>query len=142
MPPGLEFGPDGDIDFFAFPGSSGDAPAPLLVGSVLAVAFADRPEVAEVMTHLATPASTRRWAEAGGHLRPHETVDIDRLPPVDRAATELLRDADIIRADASDAMPPGIGTTLLWELITSWVAEETTYDQLAQTIDAARTDPG
>jgi alpha-glucoside transport system substrate-binding protein len=66
MPPGLEFGPDGDINFFVFPGSRHDVPPPLLVGSVLAVAFDDRPEVAAVMSHLATPASTRRWAESGG----------------------------------------------------------------------------
>lgn len=142
MPPELEYGPDGDIHFFVFPGASDDAQSPLLVGSVLAVSFDDRPEVAAVMSHLATPSSTERWAEAGGHLRPHETIDIDGLPPVDRAATELLRNADIIRADASDAMPPDIGTTLLWQRITSWVAEEITYDELASTIDDARTGAG
>ncbi len=80
--------------------------------------------------------------EVGGHLRLHETVDIDRLTPVDRAATELLRNADVIRADASDAMPPDIGTDLLWEQITSWVGEEITYDQLAVTIDDARAGTG
>ncbi|MGI9621970.1 MAG: ABC transporter substrate-binding protein, partial [Acidimicrobiales bacterium] len=58
MPPDLEFGPEGDIHFFEFPGMSADEAAPLLVGSVLAVAFDDRPEVAAVMTHLADPSST------------------------------------------------------------------------------------
>jgi alpha-glucoside transport system substrate-binding protein len=138
LPPGLQFGPDGDVHFFVFPGLSDDAPAPLLVGSVVAVSFDDRPAVAAVMTHLATPSSTSRWARAGGFLRPHSTVDLDQLPPVDRAATELIRKAAIIRADASDAMAPEIGTGLLWQEITRWVAEEVTYDQFAQTIDSAR----
>lgn len=138
MPPDLDFGPDGDIHFFEFPGSSSAEAAPLLVGSVLAVSFDDRPEVAAVMSHLADPASTRVWAEAGGFIRPHSTVDLNEIPPVDRAATELIRAAEILRADASDAMVPSVGSGLLWSEITSWVAEEITYEELAQTVDEAR----
>ena len=142
MPPDLEYGPDGDVHFFVFPGSSDDEKAPLLVGSTLAVGFDNRPEVEAVMSHLATPSSTLRWAQEGGLLRPHSTVDTNQLTGVDRATTELIRDAAVIRADASDAMPPHIGTGLLWQEITRWVAEDITYDQLAQTLDTARTSPG
>ena len=141
LPPDLEFGPDGDIDFFLLPGVGADGPAPLLVGSTVAVSFADRPEVAAVMAHLASPTSTLRWAQEGGLVRPHSTVDLDELAAVDRAATEAIRDATIIRTDASDAMAPDIGSSLLWHEITRWVAEEITYEQLAQIIDAARADP-
>ncbi|MGI9624552.1 MAG: ABC transporter substrate-binding protein [Acidimicrobiales bacterium] len=136
FPPDLQFGPDGDIDFFVFPSLS-DEPAPLLVGSTLAVSFADRPEVAAVMAYLATPSSTRIWAQAGGLVRPHSTVDLEQLTAVDRAATEVIRSAAVIGADASDAMPPDIGTALLWQEITRWIAEDITYDQLAQTLDNA-----
>jgi alpha-glucoside transport system substrate-binding protein len=106
MPPGLRFGSDGDVDFFVLPGAGNDTPAPLLIGSTVAVSFDERPEVAAVMTHLATPESTRVWAQDGGFLRPHNTGGLDEVSPVDRAALELLRAADIVRADASDAMPP------------------------------------
>jgi alpha-glucoside transport system substrate-binding protein len=140
LPPELRFGPDADIDFFVLPGVDADQPAPLLVGSTVAVAFTNRPEVDAVLAHLATPASTRRWAQEGGLVRPHRTVDIGELTPVDRAATEAIRNATIIRADASDAMSPDIGSGLLWQEITRWVADDISYDRFATTIDTARTD--
>jgi alpha-glucoside transport system substrate-binding protein len=141
LPPDLAFGPDGDIDFFVLPGANADAPAPLLVGSTVAVGFADRAEVTAVMTHLATPSSTLRWAQEGGLVRPHASIDLDQLPAVNRAATEALRDATVIRADASDAMAPDIGSDLLWQEITRWVAEEISYERFARIIDTARGEP-
>lgn len=141
LPPDLVFGPDGDIDFFVLPGVDDAEPAPLLVGSTVAVGFVDRPEVAAVMAHLATPSSTLRWAQQGGFVRPHRTVDLDELAAVDRAATEAILDAPLIRADASDAMAPDIGSDLLWQEIIRWVADDLGYDRFARTIDVARTEP-
>ena len=40
-------------------------------------------------------------------------------------------------------MPPAIGADLVWHEITSWIAGATTFDELAETVDAAYADaPG
>lgn len=141
MPPDLELGPDGQIDFFVLPGQqAGDTP-PIVVGADLAVAFSNRPEVDAVMAHLATPEAGRPWAEGGSYVSPRSSVDpASYNQPADQATTSLLLGADTLVFDASDAMPPEIGTTLFWTQITSWVSGRITYDQLAQTLDDARTD--
>jgi hypothetical protein len=91
------------------------------------------------MTHLATPGSTRVWSEAGGFTTPRIASPLDGTPPaVDRAVRDALLDAAIVRADASDAMPPAIGSSLYWQEITSWLADRTSYDDMAATLDGAR----
>jgi alpha-glucoside transport system substrate-binding protein len=131
MPEGTRFGSDGDIDFFVLPGL-GPAETPLLLGSTSAVAFDDRPEVAAVLAHLASPGSTRVWSEAGGFVSPRRSSPADgEIEPVDQAVRDLIEMATAGRPDASDAMAPEIGSDLLWEEITSWVADVATYDQLA-----------
>lgn len=138
MPSGLEFGPDGDIDFFILPDASADEAPPLLLGSDLAVAFDDSPDVDAVMAHLATPESTREWSAAGGYTSPRATAELSELPPVDRAVLEAILAADTIRVDASDTMPPAIGSDLLWREITDWVADRISYEEFADTLDRAR----
>jgi len=140
FPQELQFGPDGDIDFFVLPGID-ETEAPLVVGSTVAVAFDDRPAVEQVMAYLATPESTRVWAEAGGHLTPHNTSAADDLPEADQRALDLLLEASVIQPDASDAMKPEIGSDLLWQEITRWVTGTTTYDQFAATLDEAISKP-
>lgn len=138
MPPGLEPGPDGDIDFFLLPGSDA-GPAPVVAGADLAVAFSDRPEVAAVLAHLATPAAGRAWAEDGSYVSPRTDVDPSSYyQPADQAVADVLVGADTLVFDGSDAMPPEIGTTLFWSQITAWISGEIDYEQLAQTLDAAR----
>lgn len=139
MPAGTEFGPDGDVDFFVLPGTEPGVEPPLLIGSTLAVAFDDRPEVAAVMAHLASPESTSIWEAAGGFISPRSTSAlVGERAPVDEAVLDLLLGAETVRADASDAMPPAIGSGLLWSEITDWVANVVTYEQFATTIDEAR----
>ena len=137
MPDGVEFGPDGDVDAFVLPAIDEETTPPVVVGVDLAVGFTDRPEVAAVLTYLATPESTRAWEEAGGFVSPRLTTQAN-VQPSDRAALAALRAAPEIRIDASDAMPPAIGTTLLWEQLTAWVAGARPYDAFAATLDDAR----
>jgi alpha-glucoside transport system substrate-binding protein len=138
MPDGLTFGPDGDVDFFVLPGGTADEDPPLLVGLDLAIAFDDRPAVEALMAHLATPESTSIWAAAGGFTSPRRTGTDVELQPADQAAVDLLLDANSLNVDASDAMPPEVGTTLFWNQITRWVSGGITYGSMAVIMDDAR----
>ena len=140
MPSGLELGPAGDIDFFLLPGEQ-PSPPPVLVGADLAVAFSDRPEVAAVMSRLATPAATRPWVEGGSFVSARTSVDpATYYGPVDRVMAEVLVSAETVVFDGSDGMPPNIGTQLFWSEITGWTAGRISYEDLAQTLDGARSE--
>ncbi len=139
MPPGLELGPDGDIDFFVLPGTEAGTPAPVVAGADLAVSFSDKPEVAAVLEHLATPEAGRAWAQGGSYVSPRNDVNpASYYSPVDQAFAEVLLETETLVFDGSDAMPPRIGTTLFWTQITAWISGQISYEQLAQTLDEAR----
>jgi alpha-glucoside transport system substrate-binding protein len=139
MPPGLELGPEGDIDFFLLPGTEAGTLAPVVVGTDLAVAFSDRPEVAAVLAQLATPEAGRAWAQGGSYVSLRNDVDpASYYRPEDQAVAEVLLGAETLVFDGSDAMPPHIGTTLFWTQITAWMSGQVSYEQLARTLDEAR----
>ncbi len=141
MPPGLELGADGDIDFFVLPGTDAAAPAPVVAGTDLAVAFSDRPEVAAVLARLATPEAGQAWAQGGSYVSPRNDIDpTSYYQPADQAVAEVLLGADTLVFDGSDAMPPEIGTALFWSQITAWISGQISYEELARTLDEARDD--
>lgn len=141
MPPGLEVGPEGDIDFFVLPAGDAGPTAPLVVGADLAVAFASTPEVDAVLERLATPEAGLPWAQGGSYLSLRDGVGIETYyRGADRAVAALVDRADTVVFDGSDDMAPQVGTTLFWSEITAWIAGTQTYDQLAERLDAANTD--
>ena len=73
----------------------------------------------------------------GGFIGPQRATASLDLQPVDRAALDLVFDAPFAEPDASDAMPPEIGSGLLWREITDWVADAVSYEQFAATVDEA-----
>lgn len=120
IPDGLTFGED--IDFFVLPGLT-DEPPPLLVSGELAAAFNDRPEVAEFMEFLATPAAGDAWAELGGFTSPHPEFDTSHYgSEIDRKVGQIIEDAPRIRFDGSDQMPPVVGTGTFWQAMRRYIA--------------------
>ena len=139
MPPGLELGPEGDIDFFVLPAVEPGVTPPVVAGADLAVAFNDRPEVTAVLARLATPEAGQPWAEGGSYVSPRSSVDsASYYQPVDRAIVDVILEAETLTFDGSDSMPAEIGTDLFWRGITAWISGQITYDQLAATLDQAR----
>jgi alpha-glucoside transport system substrate-binding protein len=141
MPPGLEFGPQGDIDFFVLPPKTGEQP-PLLIGSTVAAAFSDRPEVADVMRFLASPSGVSGWANAGGYLAAQSASLDGSSGTLDETLRRLLSEAETIRLDASDSMVPEVASGPLLQEIVRWVAGSTTYPTFAAAIDDARDEAG
>jgi alpha-glucoside transport system substrate-binding protein len=136
FPTGQTVSRHGSLDFFVLPARSGKPP--LVVGTDLAVAFAHRPEVDEVMRFLATPEAVKTWVHHGGFLSPQLSLVGAYPQRADRRVVDELRHASTVVLDASDAMPPRIGSDLFLTQITKWLARAITYDKLAATLDSAR----
>jgi alpha-glucoside transport system substrate-binding protein len=131
------------VDFFVMPGADAAQPSPMLIGADGLVQFSDDPRVDDLMTYLVSPDGGREWAERGGYLSARSSVDLDTFyAGSDRRLAALLLDGRELRFDASDLMPPEIGSDLLWGEITSWTAGRSSLDDFATTIDNAIADSG
>jgi alpha-glucoside transport system substrate-binding protein len=141
FPAGQTVGPRGTIDFFPLP--EGEAHSGVLeVGTDIVVSFRESAAVDSVMNFLASPDAARSWVRAGGFISPQHGIPLSayRGSP-DHAVVEAIGRASGLVVDASDAMPPDVGTDRFWTGITKWMAGTMTYDELAADLDAARSGP-
>lgn len=140
VPDDWSIGDGGDLDFFVLPGESG-TPPPLLIGGTHAVQFVDDPATNAVMAYLAGETAASIWAARGGYLSVHRDVPLETYPEGHlRDLAAAIDDAATLVFDASDRMPPEIGTNLLWERITAWIADDVPYTDFAAALDDARRD--
>lgn len=138
MPDGTTIGPDGDVDWFLLPGTAAGT-TPVLVGGDSVIQFRRSPEADALMRYLAGPEAGRSWVAHGGFVSPKKTIPPDAYPSdYLRELTSALGRASTLAFDASDRMPPAIGSGLLWREITRWVAGVEDYETLARRLDAAR----
>ena len=134
FPDGIEIGEE--IDFFYLPPIDEEQGEPVLMAGDIVGVFADRPEVREVVEFMLTPESTRAQIEAGNFIGAHQTTPLDWYPTdADRRMAEILRDADVVRFDASDMMPAAVGTGSFWTGMVDYVSGEP-LDDVLQAIDA------
>ena len=109
----VEISPDGDLWAFPLPAADGGE-APLVVGGTVVVRFSDDADVVRLATYLTTTEAASQRAGIGGFVSSDERVPLDRYrEPLDRWLAQLVREADVVRFDASDLMPPqgGAGDT-------------------------------
>ncbi len=138
MPSGTTIGPDGDVDWFMLPGATDESP-PALIGGDQIVQFNREPKVDALMAYLAGPTAGASWARQGGFLSPKSSIPASSYPEdYLRALVAALGRAPALAFDASDQMPPDIGSGLLWRRITQWVSGVLDYATFAALIDAAR----
>lgn len=113
--------PDGDLWAFPMPAADGGE-APLVVGGSVAVRFSDDDDVDQLARYLTTADAGARRAARGGFVSPRSTVTLDDYSSAfDRYVAELVADADVVRFDASDRMPPEVGVGTFWTGMTSWL---------------------
>jgi alpha-glucoside transport system substrate-binding protein len=137
MPADTTFGPRGDVDWFVLPGDDAGLP-PVLVGGDQLVQFDRDPDVDDLMTYLAGPTAGASWVARGGFVSPKRTIGLDVYPPGNpRNVAELIAQRPQLAFDASDQMPPDVGSGLLWSGIADWVAGAVTYEELARSVDRA-----
>lgn len=124
LPPGSV---PGETAAFPFPKLTEGSPRTLLGGGEMIGAFADRPEVREVVRFLLSPEFGLGSSELDeGLIVANRRFDLERYPPFWRDQAELVYDAlasDTFRFDASDLMPPEIGADRFWKAMMTYVAE-------------------
>ncbi len=146
IPDGSDFGIEEDpVDVFPLPADEG---RPIVVGASLAAAVRDAPEVWEVMAYLSSAdyADARRQAqndrvgeEVSGFLSAAAGLDTSLYSGIEASFVEIVLGADVARYDASDLMPPAVGSGTFWSEGTAIVAGEKTAAEGAQAIDASWT---
>ncbi|MEM8505514.1 MAG: ABC transporter substrate-binding protein [Cyanobacteria bacterium P01_D01_bin.1] len=112
-----------DVDFFPTPNIDPQYDNALLVAGDIFSMLNDTPAARQLMAYMATPRPHEIWAEAGGFLSANKQVDPNVYPDViSRKQAELLTSAEIVRFDASDAMPGAVGTGTFWSGMMDFVA--------------------
>ncbi|HSL72847.1 MAG TPA: ABC transporter substrate-binding protein [Ilumatobacteraceae bacterium] len=140
FPDGTEIGRG--VDVFVLPGADADSPAPMIIGADSLVQFSDRDDVDRLMQYLVSPDGGREWARRGGYLSGRTSIDVETYhTDSDRQLAQWLTDGRELRFDASDGLPPEIGSGLLWREITRWTAGSIGVDEFVATIDAAMATP-
>jgi alpha-glucoside transport system substrate-binding protein len=135
-----------ETTIFPFPIFGGRQRAVLGAGDMLA-AFADRPEVREVVRFLISPEFGAAMAvHSFGYLSPNRRVDPDIYSPFWRKQAELIQDAltiDSFRFDASDLMPVEIGQGAFWEGMLTYLDEGPgSVDRILEGIEASWPEDG
>jgi DNA-binding SARP family transcriptional activator/ABC-type glycerol-3-phosphate transport system substrate-binding protein len=143
LPPGAA---GSTTDVFPFPSVTGSVPA-LIGGGNMVTAFSDRPEVRELVRFLLDPGYGDQQVKAGtGFMSSNRRFDVGLYPPFVRQQAEVLvaaLEADTFRFDASDLMPPEIGSDRFLSAMITYVQEgPESLDRILAELDAAWPDDG
>lgn len=114
------------LSAFYLPAEQGSDAKPVLAGNDYLVYFNESPEATAVLLYLTSEQWATDSVSMGGVASANREVDADDLDSaVQRDATEMLQSRQsIVRFDASDQMPPAVGTDLLWSVLTQWTLGE------------------
>jgi alpha-glucoside transport system substrate-binding protein len=135
---GLEAGVD--YDFFYLPQVDAEYGEPVLMaGDIFTMMTGnERPEVAAFVEFLSTGASMETLVRNGGGLSPHRDSSLDWYSnDVDRRIAEILLNAETVRFDASDLMPPEVGAGTFWSVMTDLASGGIALDEAVAEIDAS-----
>ena len=109
----------------------------MLVGGTAVARFTDRPEVRELATYLTTHEAAAERAGLGGFISALDSFASDAYPAeLNRTLAQWTRDAEVLRFDASDLMPPEVGVDAFWSGLTAWLGGARLSTTMAA-IDAA-----
>jgi len=134
FPEGKEAGVDSA--YFYFPPIEEEHGKPVLGAGDPIGMFNDRPEVRAVMEFLSTAKGAEVWVRLGGFVSPNQGVSLDWYPTeIDRTQGEIIQNADVLRFDASDAMPAEVGTGTFWTGMVDWISGEKDIDTVLQEIE-------
>jgi len=127
-----------DASFFYFPPIEAEYGSPVLGGGDPVGMFNDRPEVRALMEYLASAQGAEVWIKTGGFISPNRSVPLDWYAnELDKVQGEILKNADVFRFDASDAMPADVGVGTFWSGMIDWIGGQKDADTVLQEIDAS-----
>ncbi len=145
FPEGTAFadGTDDAVDVFYFPSDTGK---PVLGAGTLVGAHNDRPEVWAVMEYFGSVdyADTRQAAQVArkggglsGFLSGAKGVDLSLYTDLEQSFLDILASAETFRFDASDLMPPDVGSGTFWTEGTAAVNGDKSVQDAADAIEAS-----
>jgi len=131
-PKGTNIGENGDVFAFYFPPIDPSKGKPVLVAGEFVAAFADRPEVVNVQTYLASAewatsrAKLNDWVSANKNVDPSSFAGV-----IDKLSVQILQDpSTVARFDGSDLMPGAVGAGSFWKGMTDWINGKDTKSTL------------
>lgn len=114
---------DPRLDVFALPGIDADRVAPVVISGEVAVATSADPDVNDLLLYLLADEAFEPWRDVGGSLVARASREAPSgLHPLDARLVDVLAVAQDVRYDASDLMPPEIGTDAFFEGMIDLVA--------------------
>ncbi len=135
LPPETATGGDRDLDFFVLPPPESGL-APILAAGEIAATFTGTTEAHELLAFLATPEAAKPWADAGGFTSPQSGLAEDLYASdFDRRVANLIVDAEVVRFDGSDLMPPEVGTGTFWDGVVDYMSGSPLPDVLLRIQD-------
>jgi DNA-binding SARP family transcriptional activator/ABC-type glycerol-3-phosphate transport system substrate-binding protein len=134
------------IATFPTPPINRDHPEITLMGGTFALVYTDRPEVRAVVEYLMSPSFGRHLATTHWFLAPNRHFDTSLYPDTwtQQLAAELARaqDADNVRFDGSDQLPPRVGTSPLWSSMMDYLrAGPDSLNEILARLDALEPPP-
>ncbi|MGH1489437.1 MAG: ABC transporter substrate-binding protein [Acidimicrobiales bacterium] len=146
MPEGTPFadGSDGAVDVFYFPAINGDRP--VLGAGTLVAAFDENEATMMVAEYMAGAeyATTRQKAQTAlkggglsGFLSAAEGQDESAYQALELSFLDILATAEVVRFDASDLMPAGVGAGTFWSEGTAAVNGDQDAAEAAAAIEAS-----
>lgn len=110
------------------------------VGGDTIVMFNDTPSARSLVKYLATGDAWMPWVEAGGYTTPNKSVDINSYPdPLAQKAAQQLTEANPVRFDADDMMPPEVQQAE-WKGILEYIQSPDKLDSILKDIEATAKD--
>jgi alpha-glucoside transport system substrate-binding protein len=127
-----------DVGLFDFPAVDPAYGTPTVGGGDLFMMFNDRPEVRAVQEFLATPESLQQWITSAGITAANRSTPAEWYAGNYKAqvVSDALANATALVFDASDSMPPEVGSGSFLNGMVEWIsANGGNTDQILQAID-------
>ncbi len=129
-----------DFNAFLFPVIDESIGAPVVGGGDLLVAFADRPEVAELVTWMAGTEGNTLWAGTGAIVSPNMNVDLSVYSPLGAIDADQVANASAFVFDGSDLAPSAVGGDAMFIALQEFIADPSSMmEQLEFLEDVAST---
>ncbi len=127
--------PIDDFSAFLFPAASDEYGAPVVGGGDLLAAFADRPEVAELVKWMAGVDGNTLWAKTGAIVSPNKNVDLSVYSPLAALDAGQVANASTFVFDGSDLAPSAVGGDAMFTGLQDFISNPDDVMNILQQIE-------
>jgi len=129
-----------DYSAFPFPMITHRSTEPVEVGPNGVVAFKNTPGVKALITCLTDPKALAQWAKLGGYISPNSGMALSNYPDaLTRTFAKMLNKAgkaNLVVGDASDLMPPTLGSDYEFIELQKWFKDPKTTNTILSQLES------